>query len=118
MERSMLWFKCAALHDPVRPVIKKPAVLGWKAKHRQVDLVLERLFRGDELLKRMKGWFTADVSKVIEIIDQYGKLKVIDDTDLVVETDAPAVTESLANSLMAAFGEEVWIEPITKTRLE
>ena len=85
----MLWFKCAALHDPVRPVIKQPAVLGWKAKHRQVDLVLERPFRGDELLKRMKGWFTADVAKVVKVISQYGKLRVIDDTELVVETDDP-----------------------------
>jgi len=44
----MLWFKCAAVHDPVRPVVKKPAVIGWEAKQRQVDLVIERSFEGDE----------------------------------------------------------------------
>ena len=44
MERAMLWFKCAAVHDPVRPVVKKPAVIGLEAKQRQVDLVIERSF--------------------------------------------------------------------------
>jgi hypothetical protein len=50
MQRAMLWFKCAAVHDPVRPVVKKPATIGWEAKQRQVDLVIERSFKGDELL--------------------------------------------------------------------
>jgi hypothetical protein len=85
MERAMLWFKCAAVHDPVRPVAKKPATIGWEAKQRQVDLVIERSFKGDELLSRMKGWVTADVSRVTEIIRQHGKLKILDDYDLVVE---------------------------------
>ena len=48
MERAMLWFKCAAMHDPVRPVIKQPAVIGWEAKQRQIDLVIERSFKGEE----------------------------------------------------------------------
>jgi hypothetical protein len=86
MERAMLWFKCAAVHDPVRPVVKKPAVIGWEAKQRQVDLVIERSFEGDELLSRMKGWVTADVNKVTEIVRQHGQLKTLDDYDLVVET--------------------------------
>lgn len=61
MERAMLWFKCAAMHDPVRPVIKHPVVIGWEAKQRQIDLVIERSFKGEELLRRMQGWFTVDV---------------------------------------------------------
>ena len=87
MERAMIWFKCAAMHDPVRPVIKKPAVLGWEAKHRRVDLVIERPLGGVELLKRMKGWFTADVHQVADMVNRSGRLKIIDETDLVVETD-------------------------------
>ena len=55
MERAMLWFKCAAMHDPVRPVIKTQAAIGWEAKNRQVDLVIEGPLKGDELLKRMNG---------------------------------------------------------------
>ena len=117
MERAMLWFKCAAVHDPVRPVVKTPAVIGWEAKQRQVDLVIERYFRGDELLVRMKGWVTADVVQVTDIIRQYGMLKILDDYDLVVETQEMADMQALANKLTELFGEEVWIEPIAKTRL-
>ena len=40
---------------------EKPAIIGWEAKQRQVDLTIERPFKGDELLKHMKDWATADV---------------------------------------------------------
>ena len=113
----MLWFKCAAVHDPVRPVLKNPAVIGWEAKQRQVDLVIERSFQGEELLRRMKGWFTADVYLVIDIVQQHAKLKVLDGYDLVVETTSQSELESLSQKLKAEFGEEVWVEPIQKTLL-
>lgn len=118
MERAMLWFKCAAMHDPVRPVIKKPAVLGWEAKYRRVDLVIERPLRGNELLRRMKGWFTADVHQAEDIITRHGKLVILDDAALVVETTDKAALEKLSSELQKAFGEEVWIEPIPKSRLK
>ncbi len=118
MERGMLWFKCAAVHDPSRPVMKKPAIIGWVAKHRQVDLLIERSLSGEDLLRRMKGWFTADVYQVIDIIKQHGKLKLLDDRDLAVETKGVAEMESLSNKLAEVFGEEVWIEHMPKTRLE
>jgi hypothetical protein len=117
VERAMLWFKCAAMHDPVRPVIKQAAVIGWKAKQRQVDLVLERSFKGEELLRRMKGWFTVDVHQAIEIIQQHGKLKVLDDVDLVVETHDPDQMAAVSEKLAEAFGEEAWLEPIAKKLL-
>ena len=117
MERAMLWFKCAAMHDPVRPVAKRPATIGWEAQQRQVDLVIERSFKGDELLSRMKGWVTADVGRVTEIIRQHGKLKILDDYDLVVETRDKADQEALSQKLSEAFGEEVWLEPIAKSVL-
>ena len=117
MERALLWFKCAAMHDPVRPVIKKPAILGWEAKHRQVDLVIERSLQGDELLRRMKGWFTADVYKAVELILQHGKLKILDDCDLVIETKDTTAMEMISAKLAQAFGEEAWLEPIPKKRL-
>lgn len=117
VERAMLWFKCAAMHDPVRPVLKQPAVLGWEAKQRQVDLVIERPFQGDELLQRMKGWFTVDVYAAIEIIQQHGKFRVLDGCDLVVETRSPSEMEDLSKKLLEAFGQEAWLEPIAKTIL-
>ena len=118
MERAIIWFKCAAMHDPVRPVMKKPAVIGWEAKHREVQLVIERPFRGDELLLRMKGWVTADVEKAIDILKQYGSLRVLNDYDLVLEAQNKSDLDSLSKQLTEVFGEEVWIEHIKKQRLE
>ena len=117
MERAMLWFKCAAVHDPVRPVLKEPAVLGWEAKQRQVDLVIERPFQGEEMPQRMKGWFTVDVHAVIVIIRQHGQLRVLDGRDLVVETRSQSDMEELSKKLTGAFGQEAWLEPIAKTLL-
>lgn len=117
MERAMLWFKCAAMHDPVRPVIKRQAVMGWEAKHRKVDLTIEGPLKGDELLKRMNGWFTADVYAAIEIFKQYGKLKVMDDVDLVVETKDMEGMAELQKRLADNFGDEVWVEPMSRKKL-
>lgn len=117
MERAMLWFKCAAVHDPVRPVLKNPAVIGWEAKQRQVDLVIQRSIKGEELLRHMKGWVTVDVYQAIDIIQQHGKLKVLDGYDLVVELPDKSELEALSQKLTDAFGEEAWLEPITKTLL-
>ena len=117
MERGMLWFKCAAMHDPVRPVLKKQAMLGWEAKQRQIDLVIERPLRAEDLLFRMKGWFTADVHCVAEIAKEHGKLKLLDDSNLVIETEDMAALNALSEKLKDAFGEEVWIEHMPKTRL-
>jgi hypothetical protein len=74
------------MHDPVTPIVVQPAVVGWEAKKRKVDLTIERAFKGDELVLRMKGWVTADVQKVIDVVKGHGFLKVLDDRDLVVET--------------------------------
>jgi hypothetical protein len=79
--------------------------------------MIERPFRGEELLRRMKGWFTVDVNKAIDIIQQHGKLKVLDGYDLVVETRSQSELEILSKKLTEAFGEEAWLEPIAKTIL-
>lgn len=117
MERAMLWFKCAAMHDPVRPIIKKQAQIGWEAKDRQVDLIIEGPLKGDELLKRMNGWFTADVYKAVEIFTQYGKLKVLDDVDLVIETKDSAQMKDLSKALYEIFRDEAWVETIPRQKL-
>lgn len=117
MERAMLWFKCAAMHDPVRPVLKQPAALGWEAKNRRVDLVIERPLKGVELLHRMKGWFTADVYKTADIVKEYGELRLLDDYNLVIEVKDMKALEELSRHLTKEFGEEVWIEHIVKKSL-
>lgn len=112
MIRSKLWFRCAAMHDPVTPVIVRPALVGWDAKKRKVDLTLERVFKGDELVMRMKGWVTADVKKVVEIVKDHGFLKIMDDRDLVVETETEKDHESLVEDLKRVFGDEVNLDRI------
>ena len=112
MIRSKLWFRCAAMHDPVTPVIVRPALVGGDAKKRKVDLTLERAFKGDELVMRMKGWVTADVKKVVEIVKEHGFLKIMDDRDLVVETETEKDHESLVEDLKRVFGDEVNLDRI------
>ena len=110
MLRAKLWFRCAVVHDPVCPVLVQPAVIGWEAKYRQIDLTIERAFKGDELLKRMKGWITVPPDAVIEIVNKYGRLKVLDESELVVELEDQANFEPLQKELKTAFGSEVDLE--------
>jgi hypothetical protein len=114
MIRAKLWFRCAAMHDPVTPVVLQPAVIGWEAKRRSVATRIERAFNGEELVRRMKGWVTADPSKVIEIVNQYGRLKVLDDRELVIEAEKSEDLEGLQAALEKAFGGEVDAEAVKK----
>ncbi len=113
MIRLRVWFRCAAMHDPVSPILVKPALIGWDAKERKVELRIERAFTGEELVKRMKGWITVDPYRVIEMIGQYGRLKVLDDRDLVVELEDKEGFEKLQAGLRGQFGNEVDLEPYT-----
>jgi hypothetical protein len=113
MKRVKVWFRCAAMHDPVSPVVVRSALIGWDAKERKVDLQIERTFTGEELVKRMKGWITVDPSHVIETIGQYGRLKVLDDRDLVVEVEDEEDFKNLQGELRKRFGNEVDLEPYT-----
>ena len=54
---------------------------------------------------------------MIDIIQQYGKLKVLDGCDLVIETRRQVELEALFRKLTEAFGQEAWLEPIAKTML-
>lgn len=114
MIRAKLWFRCAAMHDPVTPVVVRPAVLGWEAKERTVELQIERAFTGEELVRRMKGWVTVDPQKAIDAIQRYGRLKVLDDRDLVVEVETMEDFRRLREALLASFGQEMEAELITK----
>ena len=110
MIRAKLWFTCAAMHDPVTPIIVKPSVLGWKAKRRDVELTIERAFTGEELVLRMKGWVTTDVKHVIEIIKPYGYIKVLDEEDLVVEVELEEDYKKVTSALEGKFGDQVFLE--------
>jgi hypothetical protein len=112
MIRAKIWFRCAAVHDPISPVIVHPAIIGWEAKQRQIDLTIERTFKGDELLRRMKGWITVDPSRAIEVINEFGRLKILDDRELVVEMEDRENFDHLKNKLSSVFKNEVDLELI------
>jgi hypothetical protein len=114
MVRGLLWFRCAAVHDPVRPTQRGPARLGWEAKFRRVEMEIERGFKGDELLRRMKGWITVDPDAVIEAVARRGRLRVLDDRDLVVECRTPGDLQQLRDELSETFRGEVDLEPAEK----
>lgn len=114
MIRAKLWFRCAAVHDPITPMVVQPALIGWEAKNRRVDLTIERAFKGEELVRRMKGWVTVDPLKAIEIIREFGRLKVLDDRELVIEMEDLESFYGLQKALYDAFGNEVDAELIQK----
>ena len=87
-------------------------MIGWDAKKRDVELTIERAFKGDELVLRMQGWVTVDVKKVIEIVKRYGFLKVLDERDLVVEVETEKDLEALNGELLKNFGDQLDMETI------
>ncbi len=102
------------MHDPVTPMIVQPALIGWEAKQRRVDLHIERAFNGEELIRRMKGWVTVDPNQVIEVVNQFGRLRVLDDRELVVEFEKREDLERLNAALKNHFGDEVDAELISR----
>jgi hypothetical protein len=114
MVRARVWFRCAAMHDPVLPKLVQPALVGWQGKNRQIDLVIERGFTGAELLKRMKGWITVDAKKAVEVLENHGRLKCFDDGELVVEVENDRTLEALAGDLQRHFNDQCHLEVIPK----
>jgi hypothetical protein len=62
----------------------------------------------------MKGWITVDPKEVIEVVNQYGRLKVLDDRELVVELERTEDIKKLQQALQEAFEGEVDVETIPK----
>ena len=62
----------------------------------------------------MKGWVTVDPSLVIERVNRFGKLKVLDDRELVIEFERKEDVQNLQKALEETFGREVDIELIVK----
>jgi len=114
MIRGKLWFRCAAMHDPVTPRVVQPALIGWEAKKRRVELQIERAFNGDELVRRMKGWVTVDPSQVIEVVNRFGRLKVLDDRELVIEVEKMEDFQKLQKALEETFEGEVDAELVLR----
>jgi len=110
MVRARIWLTCAAVHDPVSPVLVRPPIIGWQAKFRQVDLTIERGLTGPELLSRMKGWVTTDVVQVDQVLSSKGRIKILDDKELVIECESEADFEALVEEVADKFGDQVSLE--------
>lgn len=114
MIRARLWLQCAAMKDAVSPILVQPAVIGWEGKNRTIDLTIERPFKGEELLARMKGWVTVDPQEVMTLIRPEGFLKVFDQGQLIVEVDSREFLERIGHRLKEQFGDRVSLELLTE----
>ena len=111
MIRLRLFGRCRIYHDPVSPVLRAPAQIGWEALFRSIDLVTPQELKGEELLLRTRGWWTAEPKNVAEVIKKHGRLIVGEKGELMVEfTDQKAV-EALSVSLKERFGGQVFLSP-------
>ena len=114
MIRARVWFRCAAVHDPVQPVLVQPARIGWRGKQRRVDLTIERPFSGEELVRRMKGWVTVDPGAFCDAVKSHGWLKVFDDGGLVVEVENEDRLRAIEATLSDRFGDQVDLEVVRR----
>ncbi len=106
-----LFGRCRIYHDPVSPVLKAPAQIGWDAWFRNIDLVTPRRLKGRELLMRTRGWWTREPAEIADIVGQYGKLVVGPKGELMVEMTDEATAKALSEALQVAFGDQVFLSP-------
>jgi hypothetical protein len=111
MIRARLFGRCRIYHDPVSPVLKAPAQIGWTAWFRSIDLVTPQPLKGEELLKRTRGWWTVEPNEVAEIVKQFGRLVVGDGGELMVELPDEKAAEALSKALAERFGDQVQLAP-------
>ncbi|MGD0237756.1 MAG: hypothetical protein ABSC55_24905 [Syntrophorhabdales bacterium] len=111
MIRTRLFGRCRIYHDPVSPVLKAPAQIGWIALFRSIDLVTPQPLKGEELLKRTRGWWTVEPNEVAEVVKQFGRLVVGDGGELMVELPDENAADALSKALAERFGDQVQIAP-------
>ena len=111
MLRLRLFGRCRIYHDPVSPVLKAPAQIGWDAWFRSIDLVTPRRLKGRELLMRTRGWWTAEPTDVAEVVEKYGHLVLGEKGELMVQFETQKAAEDLSAALSEKFGDQVLIAP-------
>ena len=103
MIRLRLFGRCRIYHDPVSPVLKAPAQIGWAARFRTIDLVTPR--------KRTRGWWTVEPDEVLETVEAHGTLALGAKGELMVEFMDRKAADTLAASLSEKFGDQVLLAP-------
>ena len=111
MIRLRLFGRCRIYHDPVSPVLRAPAQIGWEAWFRRIDLITPQGLRGEELLFRTRGWWTVEPAEVAEVVKKHGRLVVGDEGELMVEFPDEKAAENFATALAERFGNQVLIAP-------
>ncbi|MEJ2730869.1 MAG: hypothetical protein P8185_20600 [Deltaproteobacteria bacterium] len=111
MIRLRLFGRCRIYHDPVSPVLKSPAQIGWAARFRNIDLVTPRRLKGRELLMRTRGWWTVEPVEVLETVEAHGKLVLGDSGELMVELADRKAVDTLSTSLAQKFADQVLLAP-------
>ena len=111
MIRLRLFGRCRIYHDPVSPVLRAPAQIGWEAWFRSIELVTPQRLKGEELLLRTRGWWTVEPVEIAEVVKKYGKLIVGEEGELMVEFSEQKAAEALSAALTERFGDQVLIAP-------
>jgi len=109
--RLRLFGRCRIYHDPVSPVLRAPAQIGWDAWFRTIDLVTPQPLKGEELLRRARGWWTVEPNDVSALVNHYGRLLVGPEGELMVECADDQTMEALAGALSERFGDQVQLAP-------
>jgi hypothetical protein len=109
--RLRLFGRCRIYHDPVSPVLRAPAHIGWEAWFRNIDLVTPQRLKGEELLSRTRGWWTVEPNDVAEVVKRHGRLVVGEEGELMVELTDRETAEALSSALSERFGDQVLIAP-------
>jgi hypothetical protein len=111
MIRLRLFGRCRIYHDPVSPVLRAPAQIGWSAWFRTIDLVTPQPLKGEELLRRTRGWWTVEPTDVSEVVNKYGRLIVGDGGELMVEFEDEKTARGLSEALKERFEDQVQLAP-------
>ena len=111
MIRLRLFGRCRIYHDPVTPVLKAPAQIGWTARFRTIDLVTPRKLKGRELLMRTRGWWTVEPSEVLAAVEAHGTIVLGDGGELMVEFADQKAVDALASVLSEKFDGRVLLAP-------
>ena len=111
MIRVRLFGRCRIYHDPVAPVLRAPAQIGWEGWFRTIDLVTPKRLKGKELLMRTRGWWTVDPSDVAAVVEEHGRLVLGEKGELMVELSDEKAAEELSSALLKHFEKQVLLSP-------
>jgi len=111
MIRLRLFGRCRIYHDPVSPVLRAPAQVGWAALYREIELTTPRRLQGPELLARTRGWWTVEPEEVRPLVEGFGRLVVGPGGELMVEFRDQGAAEALAAALAERFADQVLLAP-------